>query len=292
MDQSRAINALAPYIALAKSANSPRAAADLITQATSAANTYVFAELLQQPNVQALAGHEQYGPFFILLQYFAWDTWESYKTTPNLPPLSDAQALKLRLLSLLTFAAEKSAPSSTPSNLSYQSLCSRLDLKDPVDLEHIVTEAIYSGLVTGTLNPAAQTVVITSVAPLRDLAPGSVQSMMAELEAWSGRCDGVLAGLKMEIKNVLSNAQAQNKRDEAAAKQINAVQEGAEKSGAGAGGSLIGGGRSGHNTRGAQKRDQADDDDDYEDAMDVDTTSKGAGSKKGGILGKLTRGNK
>lgn len=81
MDQSRAINSLAPFIALAKSANSPRAAADLVTQATSAANTYVFAELLEQPNIQALAGHEKYGNFHTLLQTFAWGTWESYKCT-------------------------------------------------------------------------------------------------------------------------------------------------------------------------------------------------------------------
>lgn len=79
MDQSRAINALAPFIALAKSANSPRAAADLVTQATSAPNTYLFAELLQQKNIQALAGNEQYGSFLSLLQVFAWGTWEAYK---------------------------------------------------------------------------------------------------------------------------------------------------------------------------------------------------------------------
>lgn len=79
MDQSRALNGLAPFLALAKSATAPRAAADLITQATSAPNTYVFAELLQQPNVQALADNEQYGAFHELLKVFAWGTWESYK---------------------------------------------------------------------------------------------------------------------------------------------------------------------------------------------------------------------
>jgi COP9 signalosome complex subunit 7 len=79
MDQSRAINGLAPFIALAKSANSPRAAADLVTQATSAANTYVFAELLEQPNVRALAGNEQYGKFHTLLEIFAWGTLETYE---------------------------------------------------------------------------------------------------------------------------------------------------------------------------------------------------------------------
>ena len=79
MDQSKAINALAPFIALAKSANSPRAAADLVSQATSSPNTYVFAELLQQPNIQALAKNEQYASSLKLLQTFAWATWESYK---------------------------------------------------------------------------------------------------------------------------------------------------------------------------------------------------------------------
>ena len=78
MDQSLALNALAPYLALAKSATSPRAAADLITQATSAQNTYVFAELLHQPNVQALQNHEQYGSSYELLKTFAWGTWEEY----------------------------------------------------------------------------------------------------------------------------------------------------------------------------------------------------------------------
>ncbi|KAF2170146.1 hypothetical protein M409DRAFT_51901 [Zasmidium cellare ATCC 36951] len=203
MDQSRAINALAPFIALAKSANSPRAAADLVTQATSAANTYVFSELLQQPNVQALAGHEQYGNFHTLLQIFAWGTWESYKSTSGLPQLSDAQALKLRFLSLLTIASEKTAS----SNLSYASLCSRLNLESPIDLEHLITQAIYNDLITGTLNPASQTVIITSVAPLRDPAPGSVQAMIAELNAWSGRCDSVLSDLEAEIKKVKSEAE-------------------------------------------------------------------------------------
>ena len=79
MDQSLALNALAPYLALAKSATSPRAAADLVTQATSAQNTYVFAELLQQPNVQALQGNEQFGGLYELLKIFAWGTWEDYK---------------------------------------------------------------------------------------------------------------------------------------------------------------------------------------------------------------------
>lgn len=83
MDQSRAVNSLAPFLALAKSANSPRAAADLINQATAASNTYVFAELLEQPNVKALKAAEQYAGHYQLLEIFAWGTWESYKCMDN-----------------------------------------------------------------------------------------------------------------------------------------------------------------------------------------------------------------
>ena len=83
MEQSRALNALAPFLALAKSATSPRAAADLVTQATAAPNTYVFAELLQHPQIQALAGHEQFGGHYELLKLFAWGTWEEYSGTLN-----------------------------------------------------------------------------------------------------------------------------------------------------------------------------------------------------------------
>ena len=79
MEQTRALNALEPFIALSKSANSPRAAANLITQATSAPNTYVFAELLQTSNIQALRTSAEYAPYLSLLEIFAWGTLEDYK---------------------------------------------------------------------------------------------------------------------------------------------------------------------------------------------------------------------
>ena len=79
MEQTKALNALEPFLALSKSATSPRAASDLIVQATSAPNTYVFAELLQTPNIQNLRTSEEYGPYLTLLEVFAWGTWADYK---------------------------------------------------------------------------------------------------------------------------------------------------------------------------------------------------------------------
>jgi hypothetical protein len=79
MEQTRSLNALEPYIALSKSATAPRAAADLITQATSAPQTYVFAELLQTPNIQALRNSQEYGSHLRLLEIFCWGTLTDYK---------------------------------------------------------------------------------------------------------------------------------------------------------------------------------------------------------------------
>lgn len=79
MAQQRALNALEPFLALAKSASSPRAAADLIVQATSSPQTYVFAELLQKPNIQALADSPEFAAHLRLLRIFAWGTHSDYK---------------------------------------------------------------------------------------------------------------------------------------------------------------------------------------------------------------------
>lgn len=85
MEQTKALNALEPFLALSKSAVSPRAAADLVTQATSAQNTYVFAELLQTPNIQKLRGSPDHTPYLTLLEIFSWGTWEDYKGKPFVP---------------------------------------------------------------------------------------------------------------------------------------------------------------------------------------------------------------
>lgn len=86
MEQQRALNALAPYIALSKSATSPRAAADLVTQATSAPQTYIFAELLQTQNIQALSQSPEYSSHLRLLEIFAWGSIADYNGTSTSPP--------------------------------------------------------------------------------------------------------------------------------------------------------------------------------------------------------------
>jgi len=225
--QQKALNALEPYILLSKSTNSPRATANLVSQAISAPNTFVFAELLQTPNIQALqTASEDYAPYLTLLQIFAWGTWSDYvcephpstihlpisrtnatpKATPNLPHLSPAQAQKLRQLSILSLA-------STPSDLSYVHLQDALNLPTTRALEDLVIASIYAGLLTAKLDSLSQRVDVSSVAPLRDLKPGSMPHMVHVLGDWDSRCVTVLGEIEGQVREVRRKAQDARKRE-------------------------------------------------------------------------------
>ncbi|KAL8694611.1 MAG: hypothetical protein Q9218_000793 [Villophora microphyllina] len=228
--QQKALNALESFILLSKSASSPRSATDLVNQATSAPNTYVFAELLQTPNITALkTSSAEYTLYYTLLEIFAWGTWTDYSfltdavisATPNLPQLSVPQAHKLRQLSLLSL-------SSSPSTLTYSHLQSALSLPSVRALEDLVISAVYAGLITAKLDPRSQRVDVSSVSPLRDLRPGKVPQLISTLNTWDARCVLVLEELETQVAEVKAKALERRKReqrDEAAVEKLVAQSE-------------------------------------------------------------------
>ncbi|KAF2758657.1 PCI-domain-containing protein [Pseudovirgaria hyperparasitica] len=225
MEQSKALNALEPFLALSKAANSPRAAADVVMQATGAKDTYVFAELLQMPNILKL-GDSELKSHLKLLQIFAWGSWSDYVANQDtLPKLSEAQTKKLKLLSLISL-------STSHESLKYPALQASLDLPSQRALESHITDAIYAGLVTGTMDPLHQLVHITSVAPLRDLAPGSVPQLQKSLAAWSTRCEDALKELDIQAAHIRSQAKIREDRRRQREAQVKAAMEKDDKKGA------------------------------------------------------------
>lgn len=81
-----------------------------------------------------------------------------------------------------------------------------LELPTARSLEELITTAIYSGLITATLDPAHSVVSVTSISPLRDLAPGSLPALQNTLQSWSQRCDSALADLETQIAKVKQEA--------------------------------------------------------------------------------------
>jgi COP9 signalosome complex subunit 7 len=222
--QTRALSALQPFIhlALTTSSPTPRFLADLITRATSAPGTYIFTELLQTPAIQSLRSADtphEFQAYLTVLEIFSYGTFEEYKSmkpsllpasttvlthmtaTPKLPALSDPQALKLRQLTLLSFAFSSTTP-------TYANLITALSLPTPQSLETLITSSIYAGLLTARLSPASMppTVHITSVAPLRDLRPQSLPQMLAILAVWEQRCQSTISDLESQINGIRADA--------------------------------------------------------------------------------------
>lgn len=218
MEQQRALNALAPFIALSKSATSPRAASDLVIQATSAPGTYCFAELLLTPNIQTLRESSEHAAHLKLLELFAWGTYGDYLSSRDkLPELNEAQTNKLRLLSLLTLIPSplntKSATTTNP-NLTYAHLQKQLGLPNSAALESLVTTALTSSLLSGHIDPLHQRLSITSVAPLRDLSPHSVPTISRTLEEWQGRCDSMLDDIDSRVERIREEARIRKEHEQ------------------------------------------------------------------------------
>ncbi|GAB1216847.1 hypothetical protein ATERTT37_006066 [Aspergillus terreus] len=208
MDQAhtRAMEALQPFIHLATSSNapSPKFLSNLVSNATSSPNTYVFAELLEIPAIQSLRSADtppESQAYLTLLEIFAWGTWQDYQATPNLPQLNEQQTLKLRLLSLLSLAA-------TTKPLTYETLMSALSISAPAELESLVTTAIYASLIAARLSPASSppTVNVTAVAPLRDVKPQSLPTMISILSEWEASCGNVISDIEAELAKIKTAA--------------------------------------------------------------------------------------
>lgn len=194
-----------------------------MTRATSAANTFIFTELLQTPQIQSLANSDEFFPYLTLLQIFSHGTYADYTANAStLPTLNDEQKLKLRQLSLLTLVTNDGNDiGSTPDddvmqqeqeqaqvqpNLSYASLIRHLELSSARELEELVISAIYAGLIEGQLDPANEMVQINTVAALRDVPARGVGGLLSSLQGWAGRCEATLQELEATMANLREEA--------------------------------------------------------------------------------------
>lgn len=248
---TNAILSSQPFLALSKSATSPRAAADLVTRATSAPNTFLFTELLQTPQIQALAASPEFTSYLTLLQIFSYGSYGTYNATPDLPALNDTQTLKLRQLSLLSLASDR-------SSLSYDALQKALGLSSAREVEDLVVTAIYAGLLHATLDPARQAIQVASIAPLRDLAPGTIPDMISALQNWASRCQSTLGDLEDQIKNIREAAATREKEKRASDKKLQALVQTVADTDKGAGGMLSAFSRDNLARRSLNKRSMAD----------------------------------
>ncbi|KZT42854.1 PCI-domain-containing protein [Sistotremastrum suecicum HHB10207 ss-3] len=263
-----ALGKLEPFLLMVKSAKGA-AAAKLIQDATSANGVFVFAELLDSPNIQELSSNEKYASFLSLLKLFSYGTYEDYKQHQStFPPLTPAQVTKLKQLSLATFAKSS-------RTLSYPALLNSLSISSVRELEDLIIDSIYLDIVHGKLNQQ-QSVFEVEWSMGRDLRPGEIDDLLAALKGWAQTTSGVIQALDQKIESVRQEEVRKGKENKEHEKilqntiqeVVNANRQKGQQSGGGGGGSeqvtqTPRSGRILRNTGGYNNREE-------EDVMEVD----------------------
>jgi COP9 signalosome complex subunit 7 len=182
--------ALEGFEALVKS-SSGQAVVMVIQQVLKHPQIFVFGELLEATSVKELA-NSQHKLWYDLLRLFASGTYQDYKARSELPKLSAPQLTKLKQLSVVEYAAKNKA-------LSYEKLLADLDLSNVRELEDIIIDCVYLGLIQGKLDQRKRCFEVQSVIG-RDLGPGEVEDMIGQLNTWLTSSDSVLKTLEKKIE--------------------------------------------------------------------------------------------
>ena len=152
---------------------------------------------------------------------------------------------------------------------------STLGLESSRELENLVMEAVYAGLLDATMDPHRAELQVHSVAPLRDLEPGAIPPMMEKLSGWSDRCDHTLVSLEAEIESIKEKARIRQHEKKQAEDQVRTLVD--FKDGNGGLSSLekrVMGSREGRGLKWGGKRGV---DEGADELMDVDVDEEGGG---------------
>jgi len=177
-EQKVGADALEGYEMLAKQA-SGTALVGVIKSVLKDPHIFVFGELLSLQSVQDLEKNPDTRPWLEVLRIFAYGTYKDYKTKRGelkLPDLPEPQIEKLKQLTLATHA-------SNTKTLAYTSLIEELDLKDQRELEDLIIDTNYIGLLKGKLDQKKSVFEVESAIG-RDIAPKDVSEMVDKLASW------------------------------------------------------------------------------------------------------------
>lgn len=182
-------NNIEGFLLLAKNARGA-AAAQLIAQATEAAGVYVFGELAQFPGIKQL--EQDSIKDWRLLELFAFGTYKDYiNNSDDYPKLSELQVRKLRHLTVVSLA-------STSKHVSYSLLQAELGIMNLRQLEDLIIETIYAGILKGKLDQRQNQIEVESVIA-RDIKPDTINSVLSILQGWCGNCEDALSSLETQI---------------------------------------------------------------------------------------------
>ncbi|XP_025415222.1 COP9 signalosome complex subunit 7b-like [Sipha flava] len=164
---------------------------EIIKQALDCVDTFVFAELLECPNVVALE-NTPHAPYLHVLRLFSQGTYLDYLNKKEyFPELSISQTKKLKYLTIVTLANKM-------KRIPYDILLKELNVNNVRDLEDLIIEAIYYNVVMGDLDQKNGYLEIDSTVG-RDVGPNDIDVMIDILQQWNESCESVLSTVQARI---------------------------------------------------------------------------------------------
>ncbi|KAI9906861.1 hypothetical protein PsorP6_004414 [Peronosclerospora sorghi] len=192
---------LEQFTLLAKNARG-RACVALIQQVLNNKKLFVFRELLDMPNVEALQDSE-YKEHYELLRIFCFGSYNDYMARKDvLPELTPQQTNKLRKLTAVSLAHRY-------KNIPYDTLVQDLGVSTVREVEDILIDTIYSGLTQGKLDQKSRCFVV-KYAVGRDTRHEDVDDMIQKLTNWKTQsaeiCEKINTILTLNRSNVQLHA--------------------------------------------------------------------------------------
>jgi len=181
----------------------------VIKSALGATGTYSFGSLLNEPNVLELDTMPSEKPWLDLLKVFAYGTYQSYKSTQEslkLPPLTPEMTMKLKRLTIVTHAGGS-------KNLPYDALLKELDMTNVRELEDMIIDCVYLGLIKGKLDQKKRAFEV-SFAIGRDIGPTDLDQMLDKLGSWAQVSTMTLDALEKRIDDANKAKQREKTDDE------------------------------------------------------------------------------
>ncbi|KAG2765900.1 hypothetical protein PC129_g8174 [Phytophthora cactorum] len=187
---------LEQFTLLAKNARG-RACVALIQQVLSNKKLFVFRELLDMPNVEALKDSE-HKEHYELLRIFSFGTYSDYVARKDeLPDLTPQQVNKLRKLTTVSLAHRF-------KNIPYDTLMGDMGVSSVREVEDILIDTIYSGLIQGKLDQKSRCFVV-KYAVGRDTRHEDIDDMIQKLMNWKAQS----ADICEKINTILTLAEKQ-----------------------------------------------------------------------------------
>ncbi|KAJ2694487.1 COP9 signalosome complex subunit 7a [Coemansia sp. IMI 209128] len=143
---------------------------------------YHFGRVLDSPKARELATLEQPNVYWRLLELFSFGTLSEYKAVAaQLPELSERQLEKLKHLSLVSLASASKV-------LPYDDLIRELDCAHEQQMEDLVIDTIYKGLLSAKLDQQRRLIEVEFVVG-RDVRREDLQAIYESLDQWSVLCE-------------------------------------------------------------------------------------------------------